>query len=121
MPWSAHAADLEMAASQGDLALVGAWALDQGALFTCMILAAATVAILTRQWRQAAIWFVIAAVLSLTGLMHGYAYTAGDVALKLGPAWPWAISYLVIAGLMLLAPYVSQPSAGADNESDQSD
>jgi AGZA family xanthine/uracil permease-like MFS transporter len=75
-----------------------------------MIYAAATVAIISRQWRQAALWFGIAAVLSACGLMHGYAYGAADVILALGPVWPFVITYALIAGFMLLVPKIAVPS-----------
>jgi AGZA family xanthine/uracil permease-like MFS transporter len=110
LPWFAHADGLEQAFAGMNLAVTGAWSLDQGALFTCMIYAAATVAIISRQWRQAALWFGIAAVLSACGLMHGYAYGAADVILALGPVWPFVITYALIAGFMLLVPKIAVPS-----------
>ncbi len=80
----------------------GAFALEQGFIFSAMILAAATTFIIERQFRTAALWFFCGAALSLAGLMHSYAWTAGDTVMSLTPAWPWATGYAVV-GLFLLA------------------
>src|SRR5262249_28404952 len=47
----------------------GGFALDQGFIFTSMILAAVTVAVIERQFLRAAGWCLVAALLSAVGLM----------------------------------------------------
>jgi len=48
-----------------------------------MILSAMTVEIIERRFRRACVWVLIAAGLSMTGLMHSYEMIPYDTALKL--------------------------------------
>ncbi|QDU63154.1 hypothetical protein Pan216_40290 [Planctomycetes bacterium Pan216] len=52
--------------------LQGLLVTERGYIFTCMIIAAISACLVDRAFRQAAIWSVIAAVLTLTGMMHAY-------------------------------------------------
>jgi AGZA family xanthine/uracil permease-like MFS transporter len=90
----------------------GAFSLEQGFIFTSMLLAAITVYIIERRFRVAARWAALGAVLSATGLIHAYAWTFGDAALSLTPAWPHAIGYAVMAALFFVAEWVTVPDAG---------
>lgn len=90
----------------------GGFALEQGFIFTSMILAAATVAIIERRFRGAAAWCAVAAALSLTGLMHGYRFTPGDTAIALAPAMPWAIGYAAMAAVLFAAQWLTEPDDG---------
>ena len=85
----------------------GAFALEQGFIFTAMILSATTVAIIERRFERAALWCGIAAALSLVGLMHSYRFTPGDTTLVLHPAWPWAAGYAILAALFLLGRWIT--------------
>ena len=82
-----------------DTYIDGAFALEQGFIFSAMILAAITVYVIERKFRQAAYWCVIAAVISWVGLMHSYRWTVADTVVNLG--WgtgaSWAIGYLLLA------------------------
>ncbi len=91
----------------------GAFALEQGFIFTSMILAAATVAVIERKFTVAALWCAAASVLSASGLMHGYAFTPADTVIDLSPAWPWATGYAVMAVAFALAKFVTEPHDGA--------
>jgi AGZA family xanthine/uracil permease-like MFS transporter len=99
---------------RGDVYIEGAFALEQGVVFTAMILSAMTVAVIERQFRVAAAWCGVAALLSATGLMHGYRYAAADVVLSLQPAWPWVGGYALMALLFALAPYLTRPEAESE-------
>ncbi len=55
-----------------DTYIHGAFALEQGFIFSAMILAAITVYVIERKFCQAAYCSVIAAVISWLGLMHSY-------------------------------------------------
>jgi adenine/guanine/hypoxanthine permease len=90
----------------------GAFALEQGFIFAAMILAAATVAIIERRFRLAAVWCAIAAALSAMGLMHSYRFTPGDTAVLLAPAWPWVLAYAGMAAILFVAPWVTVESEG---------
>ncbi|PYR59248.1 MAG: permease, partial [Acidobacteria bacterium] len=55
---------------KSDTWIHGAFALEQGFLFSAMLLSAATVGVIERKWLVAAAWCVSAALLSAAGLMH---------------------------------------------------
>jgi len=86
----------------------GALALEQGFLFTSMLLSAAVVAVIERKWFVAAAWCAVAALLSATGLMHSYQWTQDDTVLKLSPAWPFAIGYATMSLLFLSAKWTTE-------------
>ncbi len=91
----------------------GGFALEQGFLFTSMILAASTVAVIERDFLKAALWCGIAAILSATGLMHAYQWTPGDTALLLEPAWPWVFGYTLMGLCFAAAKWITVPVEGA--------
>ncbi|TAH34418.1 MAG: NCS2 family permease [Planctomycetota bacterium] len=86
----------------------GAFALEQGFIFTAMLLSAAAVAVIERRFRVAALWCLAAAALAGLGLMHSYRFTPGDTAVSLKPAWSWALGYAGMASLFWLAPWVTE-------------
>ncbi|MBM4365844.1 MAG: NCS2 family permease [Deltaproteobacteria bacterium] len=90
----------------------GAFALEQGFIFTAMVLAAVTVYIIERRFRVAAGWAALGAVLSATGLVHAYQFTFGDAAMALFPAWEHAIGYAAMALLLLVAEWVTVEDEG---------
>jgi AGZA family xanthine/uracil permease-like MFS transporter len=85
----------------------GAFALEQGFLFTAMLLSAAVVSVIDRKWAAAAAWCAAAALLSAAGLMHSYQWTLGDTALKLAPAWPFVAAYTIMALIFLTARWTT--------------
>lgn len=100
--------DIVPAFQASDTWITGGFALEQGFIFTSVILAAATVAIIEGKFRQAGTWFLTGACLSAVGLMHSYKYTIADVVLSLSPAWPWVWGYLAMAGVLFLAPLFTE-------------
>jgi AGZA family xanthine/uracil permease-like MFS transporter len=93
---------------RGDTWIHGVFSLEQGFLFTSMLLSAATVAVIERRWAVAAAWCAAAAVLSATGIMHSYAWTMSDTVLQLTPAWPFVIAYAATALLFLSARWTTE-------------
>jgi AGZA family xanthine/uracil permease-like MFS transporter len=91
-----------------DTWIAGAFAIEQGFLFTAMLLSAAVVGVIERRWRRAAAWSAFAALLSACGLMHSYQWTFGDTALKLAPAWPFVIGYAGMSLLFLSAQWTTE-------------
>ncbi len=87
----------------------GAFALEQGFIFTSMILAAATVAVIERDFLLASVWCMIAALLSLTGLMHSYQFGKTDTEVLLQPAWPWVRGYVVMGTCFFFARWLTVP------------
>ncbi|QSA99172.1 NCS2 family permease [Methylococcus sp. EFPC2] len=93
--------------AQADLWMDGAFALEQGAIFTATLLAAATTAVIERRFVQASLWCWAAALLSALGLMHSYRWDAGDTVLSLTPAWPWVTGYAVMGSVFLSARWLT--------------
>jgi AGZA family xanthine/uracil permease-like MFS transporter len=90
----------------------GGFALEQGFIFTSMILAASVVEVIERRFARAGAWMLLGAICSAAGLVHSYRYTPGDTAILLAPAWPWAAGYLAVAALFFVAPFVTEPGEG---------
>jgi AGZA family xanthine/uracil permease-like MFS transporter len=105
--------DLIGAFRGSDTWIHGAFALEQGFIFSAMILAAATTFIIERKFRTAALWFFSAAALSLMGLMHSYRWTASDTVMSLTPAWPWAVAYTVVGLFLLATPWLTVEETNA--------
>lgn len=93
---------------KSDVWIHGAFSLEQGFLFTAMLLSAATVGIIEGKWFTAANWWAVAALLSVTGLMHSYQWTANDTVLRLTPAWPFAAGYAFMALLFFSAHWTTE-------------
>ncbi len=91
---------------QADIWIHGAFVLEQGFIFTAMILAALTVAIIERQFSKAALWSVSASVLSVSGLIHSYRWAVSDTTLSLTPAWEWALAYALMALVFISAKWL---------------
>jgi adenine/guanine/hypoxanthine permease len=95
---------------QSDTYIHGAFALEQGFIFSAMLLAGMTVAIIDRQFWHAAIYAGISALLSFVGLMHSYRWTPADTVINLGwgTGTEWAIGYLLLGILFIYAAMVSR-------------
>lgn len=59
--------------------LHGLIVLEQGYIFTCMILAAITAALIDRKFFAATVWSAIAVMLTVVGLMHAFEVSGQDV------------------------------------------
>jgi AGZA family xanthine/uracil permease-like MFS transporter len=105
-------AELIPAFLSSDTWIHGAFALEQGFIFSAMILAALSVELLERRFRLAAFWSAVAAGFSALGLMHSYRWTPGDTVFALQPAWPWAAGYAVMAVIFFLAPWITVETEG---------
>jgi AGZA family xanthine/uracil permease-like MFS transporter len=90
-----------------DTWIEGAFALEQGFIFSSMLLAAATVCVIERKFAQAAAWCSVAALLSALGLIHAYGFTPGDTRMLLTPAWPFALAYACMAALFFAARWIT--------------
>lgn len=89
----------------------GAFAIEQGYVYTSIILAASTVCIIEKQFRTAACWFVAAAIFTAIGLTHQYNFIEGDTVSKLSlelNEWFW--SYLLVAGILFITPWITDHS-----------
>jgi AGZA family xanthine/uracil permease-like MFS transporter len=94
---------------RSDVWMRGGLALDQGFIFTAMILSAGTVMIIERRFLRASAWFAAGAVLSALGLVHSWRLTGQDAVMHLAPAWPHAAGYAFVAALLAAAPLLTEP------------
>lgn len=106
-PQAPFTAALVPAFEQMDTFISGAFALEQGLIFSAMILATMTVHIIDRQFGKAGLWCLGAAALSWVGLLHSYQWTIGDTVIHLGwgTGGPWAIGYSLLALLLFYAQW----------------
>lgn len=88
--------------------LSGGFALEQGFIFSAMILSATTVHLIDRHFTTAALWCVAAAALAAVGLIHSYALLPTDSIATFGePAWRWCFGYLAMAATFFAAKWVT--------------
>lgn len=100
-----HATEEKMAAAGNFIS--GGFALDQGFIFTAMILSAVTVHLIEQRFLLAALWSLVAATLSAVGLMHSYAFTPADSVGAFGvPAWKFAAGYMAMAAIFAAARWL---------------
>jgi len=93
----------------------GVFALEQGYVYTSLILAAATVCIIERRFRLASLWFVGAAMCALTGLTTQYRFVPGNTLAVLGIQFnDWFFSYLAVAGILFCAPWITEKADGEE-------
>ena len=90
----------------------GLISLERGFIFTSMILAAMTVALVEKHYRAASLWALAAAVISATGLMHGFRMEGGAIVNAYGPAntWPFILGYSAIAAVFFILGFREQKS-----------
>ena len=93
----------------------GGFALEQGFIFTAMILSAATVHLIERRFTAAALWCLAAAALAAVGLIHSYVLTPSDSIAAFGvPAWRWVAGYLAMAATFFAARWLVVREDAAD-------
>ncbi len=82
-------------------AMHGMISLQQGFIFSSMILAAIGVALIERRFERAGLWSIAAAILSAVGVIHAYDITPAGVANRFGlfAAPEFAASYILLAVL----------------------
>jgi adenine/guanine/hypoxanthine permease len=90
----------------------GGFALEQGFIFTAMILSAVTVHLIEKNFVSAALWCLVAAALSGLGLMHSYSFVATDTVGSFGvPAFQYTVAYAAMAAIFLGARWFAVESA----------
>jgi AGZA family xanthine/uracil permease-like MFS transporter len=112
---------------QHNLYLDGAFALEQGFVFTATIWAAMLFYIVDRRFALAACWSGLAALLSLLGLIHTWKFSSTDTVMNmplldwlgglpvamtwpgLFPGWAYAATYGLFACFLLVAKRCSRP------------
>jgi len=94
-----------------DISARGAFAVEQGFIFTAMIFAAMTAEIIDRRFRHAASWCLAAAAMSWIGMLHAYRWVPGDTVVDLGAGTGarWALAYVVCAAFLAVASRLTTP------------
>jgi len=96
----------------------GMFALGQGYIYTCMIIAGITYFAIDRRFRVAANWCLGGALLSVIGFTHRYIFTGADIIGELAlpvPVWTkWTTGYIAMACVFYLAPYFTRYTASRD-------
>ena len=86
----------------------GMFALGQGFIYTCMVLAAITYFVIEKRFRTAAAWSLVGATLSLLGFTHSYVFVTGDVIGSLSFGWTkWTTGYVAMALVLFAAPWIT--------------
>ena len=92
----------------------GAFALEQGQIITAMLLAALLVFAIEGRFLAAAACSGSAAVLAWFGILHAWQFSSADTVLNLG--WgtgePWAVAYMAITLLILIARLLPRQDGG---------
>lgn len=87
------------------LRLEGLVAISQGFMLTCMIWAAMSAHLIDRQFRHAAVWAAVGAVLAFFGFIHAGGVTPAGGVYDIGIAtgWPWAAGYALCGAFFTIA------------------
>ncbi len=93
-----------IAAVAAQLPIAGMIALERGFIFTSMMLAAFTVALIDARFRVATGWALAGAAFAGSGIIHGFAVTPAGIVNAYGPAttWPFVAGYLTMAAICYL-------------------
>lgn len=91
-----------------DLYVDGIFRLEQGFIFSAMILSTMTVFIIERKFLKAALISFIGAIVSLSGLIHSYSFSVSDTVMELKPNYEFVISYLVVGLILVLIKFISK-------------
>jgi AGZA family xanthine/uracil permease-like MFS transporter len=93
--------DLGLAPFGQNPAMHGVISLQQGFIFTSMILAAMGVALIERRFSTASLWSLAGALFSALGIIHAYELTPGGVANRFGllAAPEFFLAYMLLAVL----------------------
>jgi len=106
--WKDRIQDMARAFGNSDISIQGAFALEQGSIFTAMIFAAITVCVIEKTFFKASLWCLAGAGLSVLGLVHSFAWDAKDSTMAFGePAGKWALAYVLMACVFTAARWVT--------------
>jgi AGZA family xanthine/uracil permease-like MFS transporter len=103
----------------GNLYIYGVIALSQGFMLSSMLLAALLVHVIDSQFLKAAAWSGVAALLSMTGVIHAYELAPTGVANKFGwaAAPVFALAYAVGALYLLALHFYTRTTQTTDGRS----
>jgi AGZA family xanthine/uracil permease-like MFS transporter len=103
---------------QADVWAAGAFALEQGQIISAMLLAGMLVYVIERRFLAAALISAVAALASWLGVIHAWSFSQADTVLRLG--WgtgsSWALGYLLMAAVFLLAGLMARKQTQAPGQ-----
>ena len=104
MPYGQEVFDLMT--QKGNLFAEGVFALEQGWLYTSIVLTSVMVAIIDKRFTALMGWLLGGAGLAAIGIIHHYTILDTDITTKLGPAWQWVLGYLLALVLLYLVRWL---------------
>ncbi|MES2639418.1 MAG: NCS2 family permease [Myxococcota bacterium] len=102
--------ELGVALTRADIYADGLFALEQGFIFTAMVLAATTVEVIEGRFRRAAACMLVGSGLAAVGLIHGWEWGVADTVLVTTPgaAMNAAFGYAAGALVLFVAPWLGE-------------
>jgi len=94
---------LQTVTEKGDLFVTGVFALEQGWLYTSVVMTSMVAAIIDKKFTVLMGWLAAGAALALAGIVHNFRILGTDITTQLGPAWQWVVGYLLALGALYLA------------------
>lgn len=91
-----------------DLFVDGIFKLEQGFIFSAMVLSSMTVFIIEREFFKAGFVAIIGSVVSLVGLMHSYTFSLSDTVMKIGLNYEFFFAYLAVAAVLFLMKFLTK-------------
>lgn len=104
-PFSEKIVDLFHAS---DTWIDGVFALEQGFIFSAMILSAMTVFVIEKKFVRAGVAAFIGAAVCLTGIMHSYAFGQTDTVMKLSPHYKFFLAYTAMGLIFVSARWFTK-------------
>jgi AGZA family xanthine/uracil permease-like MFS transporter len=90
-----------------DIFVDGIFKLEQGFIFSAMILSSITVFIIERKFFKAGFVALIGAMISLVGLMHSYSFSASDTVMAIKLNYEFFFAYLAVAAILFLMRFIT--------------
>lgn len=100
MPFSTEL--FTMMTEKGNLFAKGIFALEQGWLYTSIVMTSVMVAIIDRKFTAMMGWLAAGGGLAFMGIAHNFKILNTDITTKLGPAWEWVLGYLLALIMLYL-------------------
>jgi adenine/guanine/hypoxanthine permease len=92
---------------RSDTWIEGAFALEQGFIFSAMIWASITVFVIERKFVKAGFVALIGALLSAAGMMHSFTFSQSDTVMNLSPDLQFVAAYLSMAFIFFSAKWLT--------------
>ena len=112
---------IETMTRDGNLYAKGVFALEQGWIYTSVLFAASTVAIVDKRFFSFLAWLAAAGLLALTGIIHNFKILDSDITSGLGPAWNWVLGYALTLSIVALIRFTLVFGSKGEKTADSSE